>query len=778
MNLENVLKDNIILVVPDNIREKVLLYLNSKNNIYNIKIINLNNLVNTFLYQYDEKTIHYLMNKYHFKYDVAKTYLDNIKYLNGNGKDIEKIKKLYDLKDELLTNKLLYQDEILKEYFMNKEIIIYGYDNLISYQKYILDGLNYTFIKKDVKKYEHKIYELNTIDDEIEYVAIKIIELINNGTPINKIKLTNVNKDYYIKVEDIFKKFNLPLNHLDKGSIYETNITKYFLDNIADNNVLELIKEKFDLKDVNNYYVYHMLINILNKYTFISDYTCIKDMLINEFKNTKNYYLNYDNSIEVIDLKDNIIADDEYVFLIGFNMEYLPTIYKDEDYIDDKIKPLFNLDNHYDKNRLEITNLVNIIKSIKNLVITYKKKTYSANFEISSLNDYLNYEVIKIDDFIDPYSVKMNELKLANMLDDLNKYNKVHPKLDIYFNSFNIPYFEYDNRFTGIDKNKMYEYLDNKLVLSYSSIDSYYRCGFRYYINNILKLNPFTESFEIIIGNIFHEVLSKCFNRNFNFNESFNEASKNYTFDAKETFYMKRLKDELKFVIDTLYEQNSYAKLDKFTCERKIFINKDKTIKVTFMGVIDKMIHDEDKKYLVIVDYKTGFLHTNLFNMKYGIGMQLPIYLYLAKNDDDFKNARVIGFYLQKIINNGSLEKKKDSLKLEGYSNNNPELLEMFDSSFTDSNIIRSLKCGQNGFYKYSKTISNVEIEKITSLIDKKINEARDKILDADFSINPKKIGDINVGCEFCKNKDICFMKESNLVYLDKYNDFSFLDEE
>lgn len=778
MNLESVLKDNIILVIPDNIRDKVLTYLDSKDEIYNIKIVSLNNLINAFLYQYDQRTIHYLMDKYYYKYDVCITYLDNIKYLNGNGKDIEKIKKLYNLKEELLSNKLLYQDDTLKKYYMSKEIFILGYDYLTNYQKNILKDLNYTFIEKNIKSYEHKIYALNTIDDEIEYVAVKIIELINNGIPLNKIKLTNVNKDYYIKIEDIFKKHNLPLNHLDKGSIFETNIIKYFLDNITDSNILELIKDKFNMNDINNYFIYHMLINILNKYTFVDNYEKIKDMLINEFKNTKNYYLNYDNSIEVIDLKDNIINDDEYVFLIGFNMEYIPTIYKDEDYIDDKIKPLFNLDNHYEKNKLERNNLLNIIKSIKNLVITYKNKTYSENYEISSLNDYLKYEVEKIDDFINPYSVKMNELKLANMLDDLNKYNKINPKLDIYFNSFNIPYFEYDNSFTGIDKNKMYEYLDNKLILSYSSIDNYYRCGFRYYINNILKLNPFEETFEIIIGNIFHEVLSKCFNSNFNFENAFSEAIKEYHFNAKESFYMKRLKDELKFVIDTIYEQNSYSKLNKFTCEKKIYINKDKTIKVTFMGVIDKMIHDEDNKYLVIVDYKTGFLQTNLFNMKYGISMQLPIYLYLAKNDAEFKDAEVIGFYLQKIINNGSLENKKNALKLDGYSNSNTELLEMFDNSYVDSNIIKSLKCGSNGFYKYSKTISNNEINKIINLIDEKINEARDKILDADFNINPKKIGDVNVGCEYCKNKDICFMRESNLVYLDKYNDFSFLDGE
>ena len=41
-----------------------------------------------------------------------------------------------------------------------------------------------------------------------------------------------------------------------------------------------------------------------------------------------------------------------------------------------------------------------------------------------------------------------------------------------------------------------------------------------------------------------------------------------------------------------------------------------------------------------------------------------------------------------------------------------------------------------------------------------KIDEAIEKIINADFNINPKRIGMDNVGCEFCPFRDICFMKE------------------
>ena len=50
-----------------------------------------------------------------------------------------------------------------------------------------------------------------------------------------------------------------------------------------------------------------------------------------------------------------------------------------------------------------------------------------------------------------------------------------------------------------------------------------------------------------------------------------------------------------------------------------------------------------------------------------------------------------------------------------------------------------------------------------------------DSILKADFDINPKVYESINVSCKYCSFKDICFMREDNLVYLDKVEDLSFL---
>ena len=163
--------------------------------------------------------------------------------------------------------------------------------------------------------------------------------------------------------------------------------------------------------------------------------------------------------------------------------------------------------------------------------------------------------------------------------------------------------------------------------------------------------------------------------------------------------------------------------------------------------------------------------------------MQLPVYLYLANYSNKLKNIEVAGFYLQKILNSEIVadnkhsyeQLKKDKLKLQGYSNEDYEIINEFDRSYIDSNVIKSLKVSKNGFYSYSKVLNNKQIDKLVKITEEKIKEGANDILDAKFSINPKSIANNNVGCLFCKYKDICYMTEKDIVNLEEYKNLEFL---
>ena len=140
--------------------------------------------------------------------------------------------------------------------------------------------------------------------------------------------------------------------------------------------------------------------------------------------------------------------------------------------------------------------------------------------------------------------------------------------------------------------------------------------------------------------------------------------------------------------------------------------------------------------------------------------------------------------YLQKILNNEiNIDKKKsydtlkrDNLKLQGYSTDKESILKEFDTTYTDSELIKSLKLGKNGFYAYSKIFDEAMLNSILEITEKNIDNALEKILNREFYINPKKIGIKNlIGCEYCNYKDLCYMNEENIVNLKEYKKLEFL---
>ena len=111
MDLNNLtISNNTLLVIPNNIKNKVIKKLSMDNVIYNIKIMSLEEFRNKFYFSYDEKSIYYLMNKYGYKYSISKEYLDNLYYVKNDDYKNDKLKFLKDLKLELVNNNLLEFD--------------------------------------------------------------------------------------------------------------------------------------------------------------------------------------------------------------------------------------------------------------------------------------------------------------------------------------------------------------------------------------------------------------------------------------------------------------------------------------------------------------------------------------------------------------------------------------------------------------------------------------------------------------------------------------------
>ena len=750
-----------ILLIPNNIKNKVIKKVREKYFNYNIKFMSLEEFSKKVTFTYDEKTIYYLMKEYDYNYSTALVYLDNLYYISDK-LDNNKMNKLKEIKNYLDKNNLLIYDDVFSDYVKNKEIYIYGYGYINKYYLSILREFNYKILDYKYDDYViNNIYEFNYIEDEVIFVIDKIFELIRNNISIDKIKLI-ISNEYNEVIYRLFKIYNSPIN-VKKRCIYSIKEVKNVLNNL--NSIDDTIDK------ISNDNIKEKIVNILNKYSFIDDKVKVKELIVNDLKNT--YLENNDIGIRICNI-DDYFDNDDYVFLLGFNKENIPILYKNNDYFSDKEKILLGYDT---SNELNINKKIDIIKrlhNIHNLTISYKLYDNSNNYTKSDLlpdiNIISNYKSSYIN------SDMMNKIFLIKKLDNLVKYNIKEDNIDILSSNYEIPYMEYNNCYKSINKDKLYKFLNNKLTISYTALENYYKCKFKYYLSNILKINIIKDDFAILIGDICHYVLLHMDDNDFNYDNCFNEYLKSKRdFTNRELFFLDNIKNELEFVITTIRKQYSYTTFNENMKEKAVYVNKDKNIKVTFMGVIDKVLYKEedDITYLVVIDYKTGNTNINLKNMEYGLGMQLPIYLYLSSKMD-FKNMKIVGFYLQKLFNTSLnntkdyYEEKENNLKLEGYSIDREDILSKFDTTYNDSKLIKSMKTTSNGFSSYSKVLTSDEIDTIINNTDKLIDAATDGILEGDFEINPKIIDGENVSCSFCEYRDICYLRENNKVYINR----------
>lgn len=790
----DVLENDSILIVPSQIKEKILTEMDKKSKLFNVKLMEINEFKRKYFFDYTTETIFYVMKHYNYDYEFSLDIINNLYFLSSENYDHEKLKFLLNIKNELINNNLLIFDNVFKIALENKKIYVYGYDYINNFYKKAFSALNVNYIDQNISKFNHDIMEFDTIQDEVIFVANKICELIENKIELNKIKIINPSSDYNATIKRIFNLFNLPF-YFNNNYLISTKISNNFFEILSNDIVetLEKLNETISLNDELEQTEYNQIVKICNKYNWCSNFLDIKNNLIYEFSNTKIDIKKEANYIEFVSLENNFFYDDEYVFLIGFNQNTYPKIVKDDDFLNDEVKKFLSLETTTEINKINYNILVNKLYSIKNLFISYKLKSPFNSFYRSQIIDDLNLNVVKNYNCNIHYSVLNDKLNLAITLDNYLKYGEESQDLELLYSNYpSINYKTYNNQYTKIDENLFRKYLNNKLSLSYSSINNFYKCSFRYYMENILNLQISSNEFSLFIGNLFHYILSIMYNGNFNFSDSFKTyVNENYEFNTyKERFFINKLKKELEFIIDNIKEQDKFTNFDSHKFEQliKIDLSKD-NYDITFKGIIDKISYKKEagNTLISIIDYKTGNPNLNLNNIIYGIDMQLCIYAYLSSKLKLFANPLLVGIYLQKILNNEIninknkqyITMKQENLKLQGYSNSNESILKVFDNTYTDSKLIKGMKVSSKGFYAYSKVFDQAMLNSILNIVENNIDEARDKILNREFYINPKKIGVKNlIGCENCTYKELCFMTEDNIINLKEYKNLEFLKDD
>jgi len=762
-----------IIITNESNKLKLLNKLNNNKVFNNNKFITFKELKKKLFFDYDDNTLEYIMTKYNVNINIAKIYLDNMYFLKEI--DNDKVIFLNKLKKELDNNNLLIYNPLFKKYILNQDITIYGKDILTKEEKLILNNLNYKIEYNPTYGFKPYVYEATSIKEELEYICIEIKKLLHKGTNINNIKLI-ANKEYYKHLEYYFKLFKVPINIESSASFLSLSISKEFL-KLYDNKEIDEVINYLSSKHSN----VNELITIINKSVQVKNKNIRKEFIKRDLKQAKVSNIVYKNAIELHSLEE-VYSESDYVFLLGFNMGSYPKTIMDDDFLSDNIKTKLGLDTSLELNRINKDNIIKLISNIPNLTISYSLNDFNKVLYPSSLIDDLGLEVknINIDKKVS-FSRKYSELEYAMDLDNLYKYNDESKYLKIYQNNLNIPYREYNNKFTNIDNTLLKERLEEGINLSYTSLETYNECSFRYYLAKVLNLDVFEETFKTIIGQIVHHILEIGINKEIDIEKEISLFIKELDFEFKERelFYIHILSKEMDFLLKYLKEQRKTSSLNDYLFETELNVEKEYDgVRVNFKGFIDKVMSTKynDKEVIAVVDYKTGDKNVKLDTLEYGLNMQLPIYLYLLKTSDRFKDSIIAGFYIERVLNNvlnrdklKSLETlKKDNLRLSGYTNSNETIMSLLDSNYKDSKMIKGLRFKKDGsFYSTSKVLSNEEMDNLIIKVNEIIDDVIKNIVEGNFKINPKVLGGKNISCTYCKFKDICFKTKDDEVILE-----------
>lgn len=772
----------VLIICPPSMKENAIEIESNYTELQNIKIMTTNEVKEQLFFKSSKKTIVYLCETYSFTTSFAKEIIEYLYYIELNAiYSNHKLIFLQKIKKDLLDKKLLIENHLFKTYLKSVNVAFRYFDVFTKDDNWLFNILsqitnvnNESTSTLDFRKI-HTIYEFDTLENECIYLFDSFASLINNGVPSDKIILLNTTESSYFTLERLSKFYNIAIDLPPSTNINVTPIGKEFitlLSNFSVEQSLKLIKEKYAINKT-GIKLYNAILGVVNEYSELQDYDNLKKYIIEDLTYTKVPKPKLANAIKVKQFSSYTYKEGDYVFIMNVNYGVFPKIYKDEDYLTDSQKEQLGMTTSSQKNEEEKQKIRIRTPKMGNPILTYHLSTPFENNYPSFLNDEVE-EIIKNPTLKSPYSFsRIKDFYHLKKLEENKIYDNHYAYLYQHLSSL---ISKYNPSYKAIPSNKILEYYKTKkkLQLSYSAMNTYYQCKYRFFIERILKINKFESTFAINIGEIFHEVLSHIYDEDFNFNNCFDNACSKFEFTIKEKFLLNKLREELSFDIRVIldhYNESTLFKNQAF--EKEIVVNyENKDIPLQFKGIIDKTMWYEDngKKYIAIIDYKTGKTDIELNKMEYGVGLQLPVYLYLASKNNDFKDYKFAGFYLQKILPNemprvlGKTREqlRRDYLRLDGFSSNEQSIVSKFDNTYAASDYIKSMKIKTDGeFSANAKVMSQEEMQKYVDLVDSKIKEAFTQILNANFEINPLEVienGKKNIiGCKYCNFKDICY---------------------
>ncbi len=204
--------------------------------------------------------------------------------------------------------------------------------------------------------------------------------------------------------------------------------------------------------------------------------------------------------------------------------------------------------------------------------------------------------------------------------------------------------------------------------------------------------------------------------------------------------------------------------------------------KVYVQGIIDRIDTYElqDKKYVKIIDYKTGNRDFDITKAYYGLSLQLPVYMKACiDNMESMDAAGVFYFRIKSAMTKITKETDEDKIKelirknfqLKGITVRNLEIIRAMDHNAEGDSFIGNVSVKKDGTLKENNSL--IDAETFYALLhhtQHNIKDTAQQIISGDITITPYRFDSKETPCTYCKYIEFC--KFSEEFGANKYRNF------
>ena len=323
-------------------------------------------------------------------------------------------------------------------------------------------------------------------------------------------------------------------------------------------------------------------------------------------------------------------------------------------------------------------------------------------------------------------------------------------------------------------------------LLSVSQLEKYAKCPFGYFLRYGLRLKereePQVRSLED--GNVLHDILQEAgryLTEVLSEEQAENVAEELANLKAEEyavyqttgryRYYWLKLQRAAARALQVLTKQVAMGDFEPVAFEQHFGSEAVKPVvislpdggQVKLQGIIDRVDiwQHEEKRYVRIIDYKSGSTEYSLTRMFAGLQLQLPVYLEAGQKQ---YGAQPAGFFYFHLVP-GKLEGKKtedvenlimSSGRLDGLFLNDVKVAEHMDHALLeDPQVLRAQVTKGGVFKKTNHTATADQFEVLQEFIHRKIGELAENMKAGRIEQKPVRTGD-KLSCEQCEYKRAC----------------------